>query len=429
MIYVLADDLTGATDTGVKFSKQGYHTSVSIVSLLKKERIKDFSSDVYVIDTETREVDMELSRERIRQVITDINPQEEDIVYKKIDSTLRGNIGAEIDELMELLGKDICLLAPSFPSNNRITVGGHQFVHGEPLGTTEYYYGDLDPGEASYVSSIIKQQTDLAIGRLDLKEVMKGQQFIRERIHALYREGKKIILADAINDINLQDILLSSVGFEGSILYSGSAGLAHHIPKIYQQRKVQQHLSTKAEGNRVLIVAGSRRRITTNQIDYLQRKMNIHTIDIPVADLFTQRKERLQEYYLRAREEMNEVDVIIRPHPWFNREEWIKQLLWEKKMERRDLEIAIHQFLGDLTGKLIASTSLRNLILTGGDIALGVCSASRISTLKILDELLPGIPLSSASSFGQELNIVTKAGGFGESDTLFKLVMALHKRA
>ena len=92
------------------------------------------------------------------------------------------------------------------------------------------------------------------------------------------------------------------------------------------------------------------------------------------------------------------------------------------KITFRKLEIEIKTFLGELTSKIIKNSDVRNLILTGGDTALGVCKELGIYNMNILGELLPGIPLAIAHYKSYNLNIVTKAGGFGKEDTLYDLI-------
>ena len=88
----------------------------------------------------------------------------------------------------------------------------------------------------------------------------------------------------------------------------------------------------------------------------------------------------------------------------------------------RELEIEIKKIFGKLTSEIIKNTKARNLILTGGDVALGVCEELKIYSINILDELLPGIPLAIANYKNYKLNIITKAGGFGKEDTLYELI-------
>src|SRR5680860_13218 len=99
MIYVIADDLTGANDTGVQFAKKGYSTIVSVLDEQSTIIIPD-NLDVFVMDTETRELENTTTKKRLKSNLQKININENDMIYKKIDSTLRGNIGNELEEIM-----------------------------------------------------------------------------------------------------------------------------------------------------------------------------------------------------------------------------------------------------------------------------------------------------------------------------------------
>ena len=119
-------------------------------------------------------------------------------------------------------------------------------------------------------------------------------------------------------------------------------------------------------------------------------------------------------------------DLVLHTNATYNEERLInKKLMLKYNIGFRELEIEIKNFLGELTSKIIKNSSSRNLILTGGDIALAVCKKLDISNLTILDELLAGIPLATANYKSYKLNIITKAGGFGEEDTLYELINKL----
>src|SRR5680860_466555 len=106
MIYVIADDLTGANDTGVQFTKKGYSTIVSVLDEHSTIIIPD-NLDVFVMDTETRELESKTARKRLKSILEKININEKEVVYKKVDTTIRGNTGDEIEEIMNILKKDI----------------------------------------------------------------------------------------------------------------------------------------------------------------------------------------------------------------------------------------------------------------------------------------------------------------------------------
>lgn len=431
MIYVIADDLTGATDTGAQFSKQGYNTHVVIVSEAGYQSLLNSGNptediDVLVIDTETREVDAATARDRIRSVLQNIQIRDEDIVYKKVDSTLRGNIGVELDECLKALKKDICIFTPSFPSNKRITVEGYLIVQDQPLGLSEYYTGNLDPGEASYIPSLLKQDTDFPIARIDLKEVIRGKNVILREIRELHSLGKKILVVDSINKEQLHEILKSSFEFDGSILYSGSAGLANALSKCYQGKR-HAKIRTAQNHKSLVIVSGSMRTIAQRQIEYLKRKVELLEVSLDVEQLLKQRSPYLAQCTANAIQALRDGHhVVIHPDFLYLDKRVNDKLLLKHQLDFRSLGLAIQSFLGELTSNIIEDTLINNLILTGGNTAIGVCSALGIYHLNIVDELLPGIPLSIGQFKDNiKLKIVTKAGGFGDENALYTLLEKL----
>ena len=426
MIYVIADDLTGANDTGVQFVKNNYKTMVSILEDEFLDIVVPDNLDVCVIDTETRETEEKIARNRIKNIFEKLNINKEDIVYKKVDSTLRGNVGLEIEGIMNILKKDICIFSPSFPSQQRITVGGYLLVQQKPLGLSEYSSNHSDQGENSFIPLLLKKQTAFSIGQIDLKDVVKGQEAILLKINDLHQKGNKIIVVDSTNEEHLKDIFASGLKFDGSVLFSGSAGLANHFPNINNKN---EDLKTKIEDNKspVIVVAGSRNSIIEDQVNYLKNRLNFTELKIDLEQVFSNKDRILDNYTTKCIKSIKDnSDLVIHTNATYNEEKLInKKLMLKYNISFRELEIKIKTFLGELTSRIVKNSHARNLILTGGDIALGVCKELGISNLTILDELLPGIPLSASCHENIHINIVTKAGGFGKEDALFKLITKL----
>jgi len=425
MIYVIADDLTGANDTGVQFAKKGYNTMVSTFNKQLTIIIPD-NLDVFVIDTETRELEGKTARKILRNILKKLNINKNDMIYKKVDSTLRGNVGVEIEEIMNILKKDICIFSSSLPSQQRMTVGGYLIVNQKPLGLSEYSSNHLDQGENSFIPFLLKKQTDFPVGQIDLKDVVKGQETILSKINELSQKGNKIIVIDSTNEEHLKDIFASGLKFDGPVLFSGSAGLANHFPNINNKHEA---LKIKIEDNKspVIVVAGSRNSIMEDQVNYLKNRLNFTELKIDLEHVFSD-KDRILDNY--AAEGIKAIkgnrDLVIHTNAIYNEEKLInKKLMLKYNIGFRELEIEIKNFLGELTSKIIKNSASRNLVLTGGDIALGVCKELGISNLNVIDELLPGIPLAIANYKNYNLNIVTKAGGFGKEDTLYNLINKL----
>jgi len=425
MIYVIADDLTGANDTGVQFVKKGYNTMVSIFDKSVLQSTPE-DLDVFVIDTETRELESKTARKKLRSILEKININKKDIIYKKVDSTLRGNIGAELEEIMMILNRDICIFSPSYPSYQRITMGGYLLVQQKTLGLSEYSSNHLDQGENSFIPFLLKKQTDFPVGQIDLKDVAKGQKTILSKINELYQKGNKIIVIDSANEEHLKDVFASSLKFDGPVLFSGSAGLANHFPNINNKN---EDLKIKIENNKVpiVVVAGSRNSIVEDQINYLKNRLNFTELKIDLEQVFSNKDRILDNYATECIKAIKgNHDLVIHTNALYNERKLInKKLMLKHHISFRELEIKIKTFLGELTSKILKNSYVRNLVLTGGDVALGVCKELDISNLTILDELLPGIPLAIANYKNYNLNIVTKAGGFGKEDTLYNLINKL----
>jgi len=427
MIYVIADDLTGANDTGVQFTKKGYNTIVSVLDEQSAIMIPD-NLDVFVIDTETRELKNKIAREKLRNILKKLNIIENDMIYKKVDSTLRGNMGDEIEEVMIILNRDICIFSPSYPSYQRITIGGYLVVDQKPLGLSEYSSNNLKQEENSFIPFLLKKQTNFSVGRIDLKNVAKGQKTILSKINELYQKGNRIIVIDSTNEVHLKDIFASGLKFDGQVLFSGSAGLANHFPSVNNKNEA---IKTKIENNKgpVIVVAGSRNSIMEDQINYLKNRLNFTELKIDLEQIFSNKDKILNNYATVCIEAIkSNRDLVIHTDAIYNEEKSInKKVMLKYHLGFRELEIEIKTFLGELISKIIKNSASRNLILTGGDVALGVCQELGIYNMNILDELLPGIPLAIANYKNYKLNIVTKAGGFGKEDALYNLINKLKK--
>ena len=425
MIYMIADDLTGANDTGVQFSKKGYNTKVSIFNKQSTIIIPD-NLDVFVVDTETRELKSKIAREKLRNILKKLNINKNDMIYKKVDSTLRGNVGDEIEEIMNILKKDICVFSPSYPSYQRITVGGHLIVDQKPLELSEYSCYNSTQIENSSISFLLERQTDFPVAQIDLKDVAKGQKTILLKINELYQKENKIIIIDSTNEEHLEDIFTSGLKFDGSVLFSGSAGLANHFPNVYNK---SEELKINIENNEgpVIVVAGSRNSIMEDQINYLKNKLDFAELKIDLEQILSNKRKILDNYTTVCIKAIKtNRDLVLHTNAIYNEEKLInKKLMLKYKLTFRELEIYIKTFLGELISKILKNSYVRNLILTGGDIALGVCEELKIYSMNILDELLPGIPLAIANYKNYKLNIITKAGGFGKKDTLYNLINKL----
>src|SRR5215210_7261990 len=131
LIAVIADDLTGAADAGVQLVRAGYRTAV----VFHGEEAPTADIDAISFDTDSRTTPAGLAAKRVAEVARVVRSAR--VVYKKLDSTLRGNVAVELAAAFGAAGRKRTIVAPAFPDAGRITVRGIQLVHGVPVDETE----------------------------------------------------------------------------------------------------------------------------------------------------------------------------------------------------------------------------------------------------------------------------------------------------
>ena len=96
-LLVIADDFTGALDTGVQFAGKGMTTKVLNYFPEDEETLKRLQAEVLVIDAQTRHLEGQEAYRKVFDVVKRAGDAGVPYIYKKTDSGLRGNIGKEYE--------------------------------------------------------------------------------------------------------------------------------------------------------------------------------------------------------------------------------------------------------------------------------------------------------------------------------------------
>jgi len=399
---IIADDLTGALDTGVQFSKQELQTVVLIDGDMSK------GVDVLVIDTESRSDPPKKAYEKVRKAAQRFKGVP---VYKKIDSTLRGNLGPELEAIMDELGFEKAVVAPAFPAHGRTTMGGRQLVHGLSLKETSLAEDPLCPN-TDYIPALLSQQAKQEVGHLTLEVVNRGPATLAEEIE---RRSEEILVIDAVQESHLRSIAQVVYSLHDHCLACGSAGLAQELPEAFRfHSKNRQRREDERRDFPVFIVAGSRHQATIEQLREVERELGAQVVE-PETTLLLDEEKRSAEIS-RVVDEMDrsleeKKDVILTPV--------LKGHLPEKREE-----IALG--LGEIAKLVVERGSLSGLFLTGGETAIHICRALGISAIRVDEEISPGMPAGTVLRRPYEgLRLVTKAGGFGDKKAMIRAILYL----
>src|SRR4051812_44414321 len=134
-VAVIADDLTGAADTGIGFALAGLSTFVAFYDTSPPS-----SARILAFDTDSRALAAKAAAERAASAATRARARGARTIYKKIASPLRGNVGAESAAIFRAVGEQAVVVAcPAFPAMGRTIKGGRVLVSGVPLEDTEVW--------------------------------------------------------------------------------------------------------------------------------------------------------------------------------------------------------------------------------------------------------------------------------------------------
>jgi uncharacterized protein YgbK (DUF1537 family) len=250
-LTIVADDLTGACDTGTLFAGRA-----PVAVTMWPRRPPD--AVVRVVDTETRALEPVEAAERVGAV-ADARGRA-GAWFKKIDSTLRGPIGAEVDALMRALAVTTAIVCPAFPAQRRVVLDRVLLVDGLPVADTPIARDPRFPGRGSSVVDLLRPQLDRALAWIPIEQLRMGPDALAARLRRL---GGTVIVADAETDADLDALVEAALAVAPAPLLIGAAGLA---------RALAIRLGLFAErvelpaGSRWLVVAGSQHPATRRQI-------------------------------------------------------------------------------------------------------------------------------------------------------------------
>jgi uncharacterized protein YgbK (DUF1537 family) len=374
VIAVLADDLTSALDGAAPFAERGLKARV----VFNHEALGAAAehADVLSLDLDSRFSEPAEAERRFRSAGAALAGAA--LLYKTVDSTLRGNLSAETRGALAGSGRTRAVVAPAFPAAGRTTSGGRQFVNGVPVELTEFARDSRNP-----VSSSVVVEHFAGLGRAALT------------------------VEDAADDSQL-DALVSRMGPSRDLLWVGSPGLAaalaRSVPAAARARRPEPWPPVR----RVLTVVGSQHPANAAQVEALTAAgAAIVRAQAPMSPPLT-----LAEAIATA---FDSVDLVCLLPP-------------QTKVEGVGGGAAeLARWLGAAIARSAATFDA--LVVTGGDTARRLAEALGAQSLDLAGEVEPGVPYGLLRAGERRLPFATKAGGFGDAQTLGRCVNALRSNA
>lgn len=425
IVGIIADDLTGANDTALQFKLNGADTNILLNKNIEEKQTSP--SQAWAIATETRNVSPQEAFEKVKEAaqlfVDEISP---DFFYKKIDSTVRGNIAVETLSMLEVLGWDAAVVMPAFPQEGRITVGGYHMLKGVPIERTEMARDPHSPITESHLPTLLKSQLgenlESLVGDIELKTILDGAGPILQTLNNLISEGKKIIVADSVSTTDLEQIVLAIQKSNYNILPVGTAAAAKVLSnEWFPQNEEQEILPVVLPKLPKFIVSGSATQITASQIDKLEQsdefEENTLIIELDMKTVLSGVQEELVDRIVSNLGTNN--IVLVHTSRLLKNFDGFSEDSIDADLTKSGLASAITDFLAKLTEQVLAKKKAI-LITLGGETSYKCCNAINANQLQLIDEVLPAIALSKNVNFDQW--IVTKSGNLGGVNTLIEIL-------
>lgn len=397
---VLADDLTGAADCAIAFGRRGRQAAVTWGAETVFEQ-----PAVLAYDADTRSLPADAAAQAQVHALGRLLGSER-ALFKKIDSTLRGQPAAETAATIAFLrvrhGACFGILAPAFPATGRTTLDGRVYVAGRPLEEAEVWRRDHtypNADLAAILASVGVDAEPIGLG------VVRGEDFA-SALAGIQARGVALAICDAETVADLDRIARASLTLPGRPFYIGSAGLAHALAAAEDHASgAPPRIAPSARGT--LIVVGSLAGVSRSAARALARSERVAHLPVAPETLLGDPAGRAD---LAAR-----AAAVL---------EFGGDALVEITMETADG--SLDTSIGPRLVRALAETlepvapHIGALAATGGETAAALLARFGVGGIRLVDEIEPGVSLGLTLG-GLSIPVATKAGAFGDADSLIRI--------
>jgi uncharacterized protein YgbK (DUF1537 family) len=455
-VVVIADDVTGANDIGIMYTKAGLGSVVYSYDKLTEEM--DFKEEVTIIDTNSRFLTREEAYKRVYQAVKRFDQQKIHQFYDKQCSVFRGNIGTEFDAMLDALEEEFAVVVLGFPDNGRTTLHGVHYVHGIKLEDSQFNQDPVHPMKQSNLVDILKEQTKRRVSALSFEILDQGVETLKAEIHRKKADTNFLIL-DVRNN---EDLSLIAEAVREEKIICGSSALAYYLgllsnsgnkdnianienkenkenkehkenKKKKENKEIRENKKNKEnkentvntvlpeeaqKGNeKILCIAGSLTPQTKAQVNAMKQKgypvIKLDTTKLldPIESL--KEIERIKKEYQKAYPlvEMVVIHSMNEPIEVQN----TKRLALEAGIDNTKVSELVSGTLSELARFIGDTYGIENYIICGGDTSASFCNSLNIIGMKVLKEIEAGLP-TCQSITKPYYHLVLKSGSFGSEE-------------
>ena len=445
---VLADDLTGANGTGVLLRKIG----LKVCTLL--DPVQGITStlaefDAVSFSTGSRALAPDDAYARVQAVAEQFRPYPVRRYAKRIDSTLRGNLGAETDALLDTLGdRFMAFVVPCFPSANRIHIGGYLLVSGVPLHRTDAADDPKNPVRTSRPSALFAKQSRYPVATVGLDDLLEDEPDLLEKLQVYRDAGIRTVVFDAVSEADIEQIahlaVVSGIPFVAvdpgpftaavtaadeavnvtAIASNEASPLTTHSADIPTDQPADPG-SASTTRPQILLAIGSVCGVARRQLEILKARQDLLMVTIQIGELVKGEPERCAEV-IRVRNEIvaqcHKFQICCNVGCGIDPDQRVDFSsaaaccgLSEDALSER-----VNASIGEMVDLILTADCQFNALYTsGGDITIAVCLQLGAIGMRLIGEVLPLAAFGTLMQGRYDgMKMITKGGLAGNDDSL-----------
>jgi uncharacterized protein YgbK (DUF1537 family) len=414
--FVVADDLTGANDCAGRLAQAGLTARVMLSGLPPEGPWPQ----ALLLNIQSRGLAPQAALAASRQAWLRLGAARASLRYAKLDSTLRGNLAAEVEGMLAGTGAGEVAFVPAYPAQGRSIRKAELWVHGKRLDQSEYARDPLNPARCHRVDRLFP---GLATAHVSLAVVKAGPAALKARLLSLRRAWPRprVITFDCASDRHLAIIAQATLR-AGFTAWAGASGLlaalAREIKAPGARAKALPELPP-----RLLVLAGTLSATTRAMVERAEAGLGWGRGHLLPSDLLSQEPDpgllkaaglglrRQGAFMALSAAERESVPAFIK-------------LGRRQGLSGPEAARAAMQAMARLGAGLAGIPHVA--LLTGGATAEAYLAGRGIASLEVLTELAPGLPLArGADRRGRGQWLLSKPGGFGQEGLLMDLAKRL----
>ncbi len=438
IIGAVADDLTGATTTGVLLARSKAQTAVFFNEEAAEKAKGADELDAILVSSNSRPLPADEAYEKVKSATLALKRMGVKYFSKRIDTTLRGGVGVEIDAMLDQIGEDaVAVVVPAMPQSRRILVGGYSVIDGVALINTPVAKDVRTPVKENYIPRLLAGQTRRQVGLVTLDKVLAGKEAVEKALVEKRGEGCEVIVVDGITLEDVETIAKACIALKWNVVAVDpgpfTAKLAYERGLIgVEEPNIPE--TADEEGKTVLIAAGSATPVTKKQMEVLcedERHVRISVEPIPLINGGDE-AERAVELAKEMLQEGSQPRAILFETALhgelLNLDEEDKKRGYASGMSANRINAGLGTIITKLMER-IGRDRVAGLYTTGGDTMVNVCYQLGVECIQVMDYVIPQADVGRLVGSYDGLPVVGKGGLTGNDHTACDIVDRLFKEA